>query len=356
MYKEVFFYFIRLGTFGFGGPLAIVSSMQRELVTSRRWMTPQDFNATFSLIKAMPGPIAFMTAITLGRVRAGFWGAVIAGVCLNFPAFCLMIIFSLFFSSISHYSFTHWMMTGMQVSALGVILGSINGLIHDHIRDPFFWSLIIMSGVINFFYPALEPLIILGMGFLIVLLRNSASKLRLNELGALVLVCFKAGALVFGSGLAIVPMLQHDVVEKYHWLSNSEFLDALAFGQMTPGPVVITATYIGHKVHGISGALLATLGIFAAAFFHMTTWFPYVTEKLRGKQWVNDFTYGAIAAVAGPIIVAVLKLGMEIELSGLLLVLGVLSFVLTLSRKVPLWLVIPLSGVLSMLVQGLIVS
>jgi chromate transporter len=350
MYIEVFKYFIRLGLLGFGGPLALIGSMQKDLVEDKRWMEPSDFNATFSLIKAMPGPLAFQTAVTLGRARAGFFGACIAGFALNFPAFCLMVLFSIFFSSLSGFESTKLLMLGMQVSALGVIIGSLKGLIRSHITDFFFWVMIAISGLINFFHPQLEPIVILGFGLLMVMVRKYVTR----ELGSLILVCFKAGALVFGSGLAIVPMLQHDVVEKYHWLSQSEFLDALAFGQMTPGPVVITATYVGHKVAGMQGALLATLAIFAASFFHMTTWFPLVTEKLRGKAWVKDFTYGAIAAVVGPIIVAVIKLGMGIHMTGALLVLSALSFVITLSGKVPLWLIIPASGVLSLIMHYLL--
>jgi chromate transporter len=170
---------------------------------------------------------------------------------------------------------------------------------------------------------------------------------RLLDLGTLALVCFKAGALVFGSGLAIVPMLQNDVVTKYHWLSQSEFLDALAFGQMTPGPVVITATYIGHKLYGMSGALIATLSIFGAAFFHMSTWFPLVVKKLKGKLWINDFIFGAVAAVVGPIIVAVYKLGVGVNMTPALGVLMVVSFFITLKSKFPLWAVIPIGGLVT---------
>ena len=165
----------------------------------------------------------------------------------------------------------------------------------------------------------------------------------------LALVCFKAGALVFGTGFAIVPMLQHDVVDKYHWLSQNEFLDALAFGQMTPGPVVITATYIGHNLAGMSGAFVATIAIFAAAFFHMTTWFPYLISRLKGKKWINDFTFGSVAAVVGPIIVAVLKMGVGIPLDIFLISLAIIAFILTFSNKVPMWLLILMGGIFNYL-------
>ena len=340
-YREVFSYFLKLGLTGFGGPLALVSNMQKYCVDEKHWLDHEEFNSTFALIKAMPGPIAFMTAVFLGRKRAGFWGGLLAAIGLNLPAFILMILFSMFFSSVSHFTFIHVLMTGMQVTALGVILGSLKGLVKGREKNVFFWILVFVSGFINFFYPSIEPVIIIGFGLMLI------AQKKLFDMGTLALVCFKAGALVFGSGLAIVPMLQHDVVTKYNWLTQNEFLDALAFGQMTPGPVVITATYIGHKLYGMSGALVATICIFLAAFFHMSTWFPLVVRKLKGKKWVNDFVFGAIAAVVGPIIVAVYKLGEGIQITPVLAVLAVVSFFITLKSRFPLWAVIPLGGVIA---------
>lgn len=358
LYKEVLFYFLRLGCLGFGGPLALVGTMQDDLVEKRKWMTHTDFNATFSLIKAMPGPVAFQTAVFLGRTRAGFWGGFLAGFGVVFPAFIMMILFSTFFSSIADLSFTHSLMLGMQVAALGVILGSLKSLVKHNYKEIFFWFLICISGAINYKSPGLEPIIIIGMGLLMVFIRSASRKKTLmlsvapilfftEDIKNLALVCFKAGALVFGTGLAIVPMLQHDIVVKYHWLSQSEFLDALAFGQMTPGPVVVTATYVGHKIAGMPGAIVGTVCIFAAAFFHMSTWFPHVVGRLRGKAWINDFVFGAVAGVVGPIIVTVIKMGMGIEFNLFLLVMALAIFVITLFNKMPLWLLIPLGGVLN---------
>ncbi len=333
--------------------------MQAELIEKRHWMEISDFNATFSLIKAMPGPIAFQTAVFLGRHRAGFWGGLIAGFGIVFPAFIMMILFSVFFSSIADLAFTHALMLGMQVAALGVIMGSLKGLVKNNYKEIFFWVLVTISGAINYFHPGLEPIIIISFGIMMVLTKLYLRQKNMimfsvaslfyfsDDLKNLAQVCFKAGALVFGTGLAIVPMLQHDVVVRYHWLTQNEFLDALAFGQMTPGPVVVTATYIGHKIAGIPGAIVGTICIFAASFFHMSTWFPLVVEKLRGKKWINDFVFGAIAAVVGPIIVTVAKMGMGINLSFFLIVMGAVFFVLTLSNKIPLWLLIPCGGLLN---------
>jgi chromate transporter len=326
-------------------------------------MPQEEFNAVFSLIKAMPGPVAFQTSVFMGRHRAGFWGGALAGFGIVFPAFVLMIIFSVFFKSISDFPFTHLVLQGMQVAALGVILGSLKGLVKSNMKEFFFWVLVVVSGAINYFKPSYEAIFILLFGLLIIFFRKYQRRnhTKLLSVGVttfflfndkihdLALVCFKAGALVFGTGLAIVPMLQHDVVVKYQWLSQNEFLDALAFGQMTPGPVVITATYIGHKLAGMPGAVVATVAIFAAAFFHMSTWFPHVIEKLRGKLWINDFVFGAVAAVVGPIIVTVVKMGMEIHFNIFLGVMAFFVFILTLTNKIPLWLLIPLGGIINYL-------
>jgi chromate transporter len=361
-YLEVFTYFLSLGLLGFGGPLAIIVTIQKDLIDKRKWMTIEDFGSVFALIKAMPGPVAFQVAVFMGRHRAGFWGGLLAAIGLVAPAFFLMILFSLFFKSISDLSFTTSVMIGMQVAALGVILGSLKGLIKNNAKNFFFWFLVAMAGGMNYLKPSSEAIVILSFGVLIVLFKKYQrnSKILMLSLATpiffftdtiidLMLVCFKAGALVFGTGLAIVPMLQHDVVVKYHWLSQSEFLNGLAFGQMTPGPVVITATYIGHKVAGMPGALVATIAIFAAAFFHMSTWFPLVVNRLRGKLWINDFVFGAVAAVIGPIIVTVVKMGLGIQFNAFLAIMALVIFISTLTNKIPLWLLIPFGGLLNFL-------
>jgi len=354
MYKEVFLYFFRLGTLGFGGPLALVSSMQKDLVEQRKWISEKEFNSAFSLIKAMPGPIAFMTAVFLGRHRASLIGGLLAAIGLVIPAAILMILFSLFFKKLGDLTYTQIILMGMQVCAIGVILGSLKGLVKNNTRDIFFWFLVFVAGFINYFHPQVEPIIILSFGLLVILLKKIGRKNTLSELGLLFWVCFKAGGLVFGSGLAIVPMLKHDVVTKYHWLTNAEFLDALAFGQMTPGPVVITATFIGHHLYGGVGAVVATIAIFLASFFHMMTWFPIIIKRVQGQHWINDFIFGAVAAVVGPIIVTVLKLYQNLEFSYLNIVFLILSFVLTLKAKLPLWLIIPGGGICFFLLSGIL--
>lgn len=345
MNKEIFYYFFRLGVFGFGGPLALISNMHKDLIEKRKWIDEEEFNSAFSLIKAMPGPVAFMTAVYLGKRRGGNLGGNLAAIGIVLPSAVLMVLFSLFFANLIHIPAVKIILLGMQASALGVILGSLKGLIAKNVSDWFFWVLVIFSGCLNYFYPSLEPVVIILLGLFIVLFRQMTNQSKQFDLAILFLVCFKAGALVFGSGLAIVPMLKHDVVTVNGWLTESEFLNALAFGQMTPGPVVITATFIGHHVHGIIGAVVATIAIFLASFFHMMTWFPQFVKKLSGKTWINDFVFGAVAAVVGPIITTVIKLYLSLDTSWMNLAFLVVALFLTLKNKIPLWLIIPGGGV-----------
>ncbi len=347
-YLETLFYFLKLRTLGFGGPLALISSMHRDLVLDKKWLDELEFQSAFSLIKAMPGPLAFMLAVFIGRKRANYWGGFLAAFGLIFPPAVIMIIFSMSLTSLNHFQkFPIWLM-GMQLTSLGVILGSVKGLVRNQIKNIVFWFLVFVSGTINYFHPSVEPIIIISMGLIIVFSKKMELSKRW-DLAILFLVMFKAGALVFGSGLAIVPMLKHDVVTKYQWLSESEFLTALSFGQMSPGPVVITSTYIGHQLHGILGAIVATIGIFLASFFHMMTWFPIVLKKLEGNKSIQDFIFGAIAAVVGPILVTVLKLYINIQHYQYALIFFVVSFLITIWGKVPLWFLIPFGGVVYLL-------
>ncbi len=357
-YLEVFNYFIRLGILGFGGPLALVASIQKDLVQKRHWIEEEEFNSAFAMIKSMPGPVAFMTSVFMGRHRAGFFGGLIAGLGIVFPAFVLMILFSLGSKELSSHQNIKLFFLGMQIATLGVILGSLKGLIGQHYKKIKFWILVILSAIIFWFYPQYESLIILIFALYMI----SEQKIwrsfgRTNFLAVtpltldLFLTCFKAGALVFGTGLAIVPMLEHDVVTKFGWLSHTEFLDALAFGQLTPGPVVITVTYIGYKMLGFSGAIIATIGIFLTAFIHMTTWFPIAFQKLRGKKWIYQFTFGALSAVIGPILVTTFKLGHSIEVAAGYFTLAIVAFVATLKNLVPVWVTIPSIGLIFLLIK-----
>jgi chromate transporter len=378
---EVFFYFLKLGLLGFGGPLAIVSSMQRDLVEKKGWLDSDSFHRVFTLIKAMPGPVAFQTAVYLGRQRAGWRGGLLAAVGLNGPAFVMMIFFGIFYAKWREAQIAVPFMVGMQAAAIGVIATTIRNLANPHRKKILFWILFALSSLVTFVIPSMEPAIILMCGAFCAYLFHwkktgpalpewlknlhlsiapSGDFLRQKHeaivalvsqpnYGELIWCCFKSGAFVFGSGLAIVPLMEHDFVNRLHWLTHQEFMDALAFGQVTPGPVVITATFIGYKSLGMLGAFAATVGIFAAPFFHMMTWFPKMNQRLSQLSWISAFLTGTTAAVAGSITTATYSLIGALDIKVIAIPIIIATIGTAIYSKIPAWAIIPIGGLVAFL-------
>lgn len=394
--KEITLYFFRLGITGFGGPLALVAQMEREL-TQKRWISAQEFAQAFTAIKTMPGPLAFQTAVFMGQRRGKTLGAAIAAVMLILPSALLMMLLASSRSSWSHWSWTQDISLGFQAAALGLIAASAFQLARSAGKGRAFWIFAALGFACTARFPSLEPVVVIASGLIALtpdprtliaapsailgaiggstplsaaLVGVSSSSL-LSDIGW---TCFKAGALVFGSGLAIVPVLGSEFVDHLHWLTQTEFLEALMFGQITPGPIVITATYVGYRVSGVSGATVATLAIFAAPFFHMTTWFPRMWERISKSLWWSDFSRGAISCVVGSIAASVVKLAEPIWLEAfeavasgpfkvqstsnhqsalstvLWLTLSTGSFWMTIKKKTPSWRLILAGGVISYIV------
>ena len=174
-----------------------------------------------------------------------------------------------------------------------------------------------------------------------------------EKLSPLFKTCIYAGTFVFGTGLAILPVLRGQFVDFYHWLPLQEFNDGVIFGQMTPGPVTITASFLGYRVSGFLGALTATVGIFLMPFFHMVTWFPYAVRWLARQSWVKTFLLGASAAVIGSILDTIVKMNIESYKSPVFW--GLFTATLTLlvvKPKTPLLPVILISGAINLFLQS----
>lgn len=371
--KETFFYFLRLGVFGFGGPLALVASMQRDLVEKRRWMSSETFVQGFTLIKALPGPLAFQTAVYLGRHRAGWAGGTLAAIALNAPSFALMVLFGMFYQEWRDVELSRLFLIGMQAAALGVILASLKGLAQSFWKKTTFWIVGIIAVLVTYLSPASEPVLIVMSGAIVALWTTRKNKgqkfsfallpwlssfapsaalevFRAPEILPLAWYCFKAGAFIFGSGLAIVPMMEHDFVAHLGWLTHQEFMDAIAFGQITPGPVVITATFIGYKSLGFTGAVVATVAIFLAPFLHIMTWFPRFVDRLSRLSWISSFLLGAIAAVIGAIVATIFQLGLVLEMKAYSLPIVLAAALMAIWGRLPVWAVIPLGGAVMALI------
>lgn len=338
---------------GFGGPITLVAQMQTDLVEKEKWQSKADFVQALALIKSMPGPLAFSTAAYLGTIRGGFWGGQIAGWSLVLPAFVMMILLASSYDKFSQIPMIVHVLSGMQAMALALIVFSIKSLAEGYLHRPLFWALVVAA--ILFTYLGLpEPLIILGLGIFGMLLPKKVSPtshlfsagvfalLMDDNIQNLFWICLKTGAFIFGSGLAMVPLLEHGFVQEMHWMTHSQFMDALAFGQMTPGPVLITVTFVGFKVAGILGATIATIAIFLASSVHMTTWFPRMTVWLSKQKWISSFILGALAAVVGTLVFVTGKLVAVSDFKQIGLV--VLGMFILWKWKFPSWALITVGG------------
>jgi chromate transporter len=361
---EIAQYFLKMGLTGFGGPLVLVAQMQRDLVFQREWYSKEAFPPIFGLIKAMPGPVGFQTAVFLAGQYAGFWGSLIAGMGLVLPSFLLILIIAAGYGEIQNLGALQLLVKGMGVAALAVILSSVKALSGQLWKDKVFWILALLNGFVFIFTNIPEPILILASGgiWAMLQLKLRSAKLTLaltpviyfsDQLIDLVKVAFKAGAFVFGTGIAIIPLLEKDVVSTYHWLSAPEFIDALAFGQITPGPVMISLAFVGFKVSGVVGAFAATVAVFLPSFVHMTTWFPKTVNWLLKQKWIDAFAKGALSAVIGTIIIVLGRLltaGISDYKSGLIFLL---AMGLLISKKFSPWVVIlgaaPFAGLLSLI-------
>jgi chromate transporter len=343
--KEIFFYFFKLGCLGFGGPLALIAQMQKELVQDKKWLTDEQFNRVFALIKAMPGPVAFQTVVYLSHNRRGFWGGLVGGVALITPAAILMIFLATYYDAITASLWMRPLLEGMQAGAFALIVLAIYMLANTFLKSVKFWLFIIFGIFLIARFSVPEPLLIIGFGLIALIRKKVLVSVDPVVLGSLAWVSFKAGAFIFGTGLAIIPILQRDFVDQLGWLTRSQFLDAVSFGQLTPGPVSVTVTFIGFKVAGFLGALIATVGIFLPAFIHMVTWFPRIVGWLSRQKWINDFTLGVTAAVVGSIILAIFPLA-EAFNSRQFTICGVL-IVAAFSTKIPGWALVIAGGLIN---------
>jgi chromate transporter len=318
-------YFLRLGAFGFGGPIALAGYMQRDLVERRGWITQEEYLEGLAVAQTMPGPLAAQLAMWLGYVRRGFWGAIAAAVPFILPPFVIVSVVAALYVAFAGSNVIQALFYGIGPAVIALILRGAWKLLRVTVRsDRRLWAifaivatatfvvrsevaiLFVVSGLVGvLFYAPPSWLRIRGVpAFLPLGLTNVVAATQiadLNTLVALGIFFFKAGAFTFGSGLAIVPFLQQGVVHDFGWLTEREFLDAVAMGMITPGPVVITAVFVGYLVAGLAGATIAAIGVFLPPFLMVVLFGPLIM-RYRKHPAVQGFTKGATAAAAGAIV------------------------------------------------------
>ncbi len=329
-------YFLYLGTLGFGGPVALAGFMHRDLVEKRRWIDEEEYGLALALAQIMPGPLAAQLAIALGYFQRGILGATAVGLAFVVPSFLMVVAISIAYV---RYGGLWWMQAlfyGIGAAVIAIIAIAAYKLARStNKRDPLLWAIFgvlalvtvwaqaelaeffVLAGFVALFArarPSRRQAVTYGLGGLLVLAiiwltERWFVNLTLGGEHVLlqILVFFaKAGAFVFGSGLAIVPFLQQGVVQQFGWLNQHQFLDAVAVAMITPGPVVITVVFIGYLVAGILGATMAAIGIFLPVYLFTiipAPWFKRNRDNAQLKAFVQGATAAATGALSGAVIV-----------------------------------------------------
>ena len=347
-------YFVRLGTTGFGGPIALAGYMQRDLVERRHWFTQEEYLQGLAVSQTLPGPLAAQLAMWLGYVRRGFWGACAAAVPFIMPPFIIVSAVAALYVAFRETTIIQALVYGVGPAVIALILRGAWKLVRVTVKDERrLWAIFAVVGVVTFAARSEVAVLFLLSGLVGVaiyaprgwLRRTQAAPVAVpvgfstvwaaaqstdpNVLLQLGVFFFKAGAFTFGSGLAIVPFLQQGVVHDFGWLSEREFLDAVAMGMITPGPVVITAVFVGYLVAGLAGATVAGLGVFLPPFLMVVLFAPWII-RYRKNPIAVGFTKGATAAAAGAIVGAAAVIGTQV-------IVDVTTAVIFLATLLVLW-------------------
>ncbi len=326
-------YYLRLGLIGFGGPVALVGQMERELVGERKWLTKEEMREGIAVCQSLPGPLAIQVGIWISYIRGGFWGAWAGGWAFILPNFVIVAVLGALYVHFGGLSAVKAIFYGVSPAVIALILHSCYRLTKLGMKDWLEWVLAAAAFVITVAVRAEVALLFIGCGIVGVLYYGSLFRKRTASstttslmaglplvaagaapgtagatLGKLFTFFLKAGSLTFGSGLVIVPFLEKGLVQQTGWLNEREFLVAVAMGMISPGPVVITATFVGYLVAGFWGAVIATIGIFLPSFLLILIMAP-ILMRYRTNPNVQGFIKGAYAAAIGTILGASVLLG-----------------------------------------------
>jgi len=321
-------YFLRLGTLGFGGPIALVGYMQRDLVEERKWVSKEDYFEGLAFSQLCPGPLAAQLAKYIGWLRAGALGATLTGAAFILPSFLMVLGVAALYVHFGQLAWIQGMFYGIGAAVSAIIVRSAVKLIQKTLgKDHLLWILFSALAVTTIWTQSEIVWLFVLAGF-VALFAKAPPKLRAKNVEAAVLApglvagllgpatagtltsvfffFLKAGAFVFGSGLAIVPFLYGGVVGEFHWLTERQFLDAVAVAMITPGPIVITSGFIGYLVAGPLGATAAALAVFLPPYLLVIFVAPYYRRFAQNRQvkaFVQGVTAAAVGAIAGAAVI-----------------------------------------------------
>lgn len=380
--KELVIYFLKLGTTGFGGPVALVGYMHRDLVENRKWISEEEYKQGLALAQLAPGPLAAQLGIYLGFVHYRVLGATLAGLAFVLPSFIMVVLLGIAYKLYGGLPWMQAIFYGVGAAVIGIIamssyklttkaIGKIN--IQSFKDKWLLWLFFIVAATITFVTQKEEVLLFVGAGLLymfikappkwlsnktansFVLLQIGFWDFEIGTLGKIAVFFTKAGAFVFGSGLAIIPFLHSGVVIEHHWLTEQEFVDAVAVAMITPGPVVITVGFIGYLVAGFPGASVAALATFLPCYLFTVIPAPYF-KKISKNHSIKAFIDGITAAVVGALVGAVFVIATRSILDVTTAIIALASvFALIYIRKIQEPYIILIAAVLGIILKQIII-
>ncbi len=365
--REVALLFLRLGAVAFGGPAAHIAMFRDEVVTRRKWISNQHFLDLLGATNLIPGPNSSEMALHVGYVRAGWRGLLAAGLGFALPATLIVLVLAVLYVEYGTTPAAEWLLYGIKPVVIAIIAQAMWGLLRTAVKG----RLLAVIGAAVFALYLLgfnEIALLFGGGVVTMLVRNGARLRRLRNgigasavaslgvpgalltpaasssvafsLGTLFLTFLKIGAVWYGSGYVLLAFLRNDFVERLGWLTSQQLLDAVAIGQVTPGPVFTTATFIGYVTGGLPGALLATVGIFLPSFVFVLATNPFI-PRLRRSPWLSGLLDGVNVAALGLMAAVTLELGQDALRDGVTVALAASAAVLLVRFKInSTWLIL----------------
>ncbi len=354
--QQLVLYFLKLGTTGFGGPVALVGYMHRDLVENRKWISEEEYKQGLALAQLAPGPLAAQLGIYLGFVHHRILGATLAGIAFVLPSFVMVVLLGIAYKLYGGLAWMQAVFYGVGAAVIGIIamssykltVKSVGKINVQSLKDNWLlWLFFVIAMTTTFITKQEQVLLFIGAGLLYMFVKappkwankNMANSLIMLQIGLehyevstlqkIAIFFTKAGAFVFGSGLAIIPFLHTGVVTENHWLTEQQFLDAVAVAMITPGPVVITVGFIGYLVVGFPGACVASLSTFLPCYLFTVLPAPYFNKIAKNtsiKAFVDGITASVVGALVGAVVVIATQSIVDIPTS-IIAILSILALI-----------------------------
>ncbi|MEM7345476.1 MAG: chromate transporter [Chloroflexota bacterium] len=366
--------FFRLGLTAFGGPAAHIAMMHDELVQRRKWVDDDHFLDLIGATSLIPGPSSTEMTIHLGFIRGGWPGLIVAGTCFIFPAATIVLILAWLYVTYGSLPAAGWLLYAVKPVVIAIIIQALWVLGQKAVKN---WLLAVVGvAVMGLYFLGLNEILLIIVGGLSVAIIQNLSRIGRNSsamlsvlpamgfislplplatggvsLSTLFLTFLKIGSVLYGSGYVLLAFLRADFVLRLGWLTDQQLIDAIAIGQVTPGPVFTTATFIGYVLAGFPGAVLATLGIFIPSFFFVAISNPLI-PRIRKSPWASRFLDGVNVASLGLMGAVTWQLGVASLIDPLTIILAVISAILLMRFKVNSTWLIGGAALIGLITQG----